>query len=47
MRRKMREYLSALWLTRKGESEEAMQILVSEELISPRDVEEIRRGPKD
>jgi len=47
MRRKMREYLSALWLTRKGEAEEAIQILVSEELISALDAEEIRRGPKD
>src|SRR5688572_23568469 len=47
MRKKMREYLSVLWLARKGETEEAMQVLISEELLTAREAEEIRRGPKD
>jgi len=47
MRRKMREYLAALYIQRRGEAEDTIQVLLSEELVSPRDVEEIRRGPKD
>ena len=47
MRRKMRDYLAWLWITRQGEADELMQALVSEELLSPRDAEEVRRGPKD
>jgi len=47
MRRKMRDYLAALWMQRRGEAEDRLQVLVSEELLSPRDAEEIRRGPKD
>ncbi len=47
MRRKMRDYLAALFIQRRGEAEERLQVLVSEELVTPRDAEEIRRGPKD
>lgn len=47
MRRKMREYLAALWMQRRGQAEDRLQVLVSEELLTPRDAEEIRRGPKD
>ena len=47
MRRKMRDYLAALHLQRRGEAEEKMQVLISEELLSQKDADEIRRGPKD
>ncbi len=47
MRRKMREYLAAR-LPRETRTVEAqIQILLSEELISAKDAEEIRKGPKD
>ena len=44
MRKKMRDYLAALHLQRKDEAENAMQVLVSEELITPAQAEEIRSG---
>lgn len=47
MRRKMRDYLAGLFLQRRGEAEERLQVLLSEELVTLRDAEEIRRGPKD
>ncbi|MEO8351503.1 MAG: DUF3463 domain-containing protein [Chthoniobacteraceae bacterium] len=42
MRRKMRDYLTALYGQRRGEADELLQVLVSEELISARDAETIR-----
>ena len=45
MRRKMRDYLAALHLQRQGEAEQLIQILVSEELLTPAQAEEIR-NPK-
>jgi MoaA/NifB/PqqE/SkfB family radical SAM enzyme len=45
MRRKMRDYLSALNLQRRGEVDELIEVLLSEELITGRDVQEIR-NPK-
>jgi len=44
MRKKMREYLAARFLQRRDEAENAIQILVSEELITPAQAEEIRSG---
>ncbi len=47
MRKKMRDYLAAR-LPRETRTVEAqIQILLSEELISAKDAEEIRKGPKD
>ena len=46
MRRKMREYLAARFATHPAEVESHLQVLVSEELLSPKDAEEIRSGPK-
>ncbi len=45
MRRKMRDYLAVLHLQRRGEAEELIQVLVSEELLSPAQAAEIR-NPK-
>ena len=45
MRRKMRDYLAALYLRRRWEVEELMQVLVSEELMTAAQCEEIR-SPK-
>jgi MoaA/NifB/PqqE/SkfB family radical SAM enzyme len=45
MRRKMRDYLAALNLQRRGEVDELIEVLLSEELITARDVQEIR-NPK-
>lgn len=45
MRRKMRDYLAALWHQRRGEAEELMQVLVSEELLTPAQREEIVSRP--
>jgi MoaA/NifB/PqqE/SkfB family radical SAM enzyme len=45
MRRKMRDYLAALNLQRRGEVDELIEVLLSEELISAHDVQEIR-NPK-
>ncbi|MEQ1861477.1 MAG: adenosyl-hopene transferase HpnH [Chthoniobacteraceae bacterium] len=45
MRRKMRDYLAALWLQRRGEAEDLMQVLVSEELLTPAHRDEIINRP--
>jgi MoaA/NifB/PqqE/SkfB family radical SAM enzyme len=45
MRRKMRDYLGWLQLQRRGEAEELIQVLVSEELLTPAQAAEIR-NPK-
>jgi MoaA/NifB/PqqE/SkfB family radical SAM enzyme len=45
MRRKMRDYLAVLNLQRRGEVDELIDVLLSEELITARDVQEIR-NPK-
>ncbi len=47
MRKKMREFLASETLRRPLAVEEKIQILISEELITAKDAEEIRRGPKD
>src|ERR1700689_3510773 len=47
MRKKMREYLAAERLRRPAAVDEKVQILLSEELITAKDAEEIRKGPKD
>jgi MoaA/NifB/PqqE/SkfB family radical SAM enzyme len=45
MRRKMRDYLAALNLRRRGEVDELIEVLLSEELINSREAQEIR-NPK-
>src|SRR5580658_7258100 len=47
MRKKMREYLAVERLKRPAAVDEQMQVLLSEELISAKDAEDIRKGPKD
>jgi MoaA/NifB/PqqE/SkfB family radical SAM enzyme len=47
MRRKMRDYLAALNLQRRGEVDELIDVLLSEELITARDVQEIRNPKGD
>jgi MoaA/NifB/PqqE/SkfB family radical SAM enzyme len=47
MRRKMREYLAARYARQPWEVEPHLQVLVSEELITPKEAQEIRKGPKD
>src|SRR5271156_4389131 len=47
MRKKMREYLAAERLRRPAAVDEKVQILLSEELITAKDAEDIRKGPKD
>ncbi len=47
MRKKMREYLAVQYLRRRQEVEEQMQVLISEELLTAAQAEEVRRGPKD
>jgi len=47
MRKKMRAYLAALFARDPQRAEDKLQILLSEELISAKDAEEIRKGPKD
>jgi organic radical activating enzyme len=42
MRRKMRDYLAALNLQRRGEVDELIEVLRSEELVTARDIDEIR-----
>jgi MoaA/NifB/PqqE/SkfB family radical SAM enzyme len=42
MRRKMRDYLAAFCLQRRGEAEELLQVLVSEELLTAAQAEKIR-----
>jgi len=45
MRRKMRDYLAALNLQRRGEVDELIEVLRSEDLVTARDIDEIR-NPK-
>src|SRR5471030_1661267 len=47
MRKKMRAYLAALLARDPQRAEEKLQVLLSEELVSTKDAEEIRKGPKD
>jgi MoaA/NifB/PqqE/SkfB family radical SAM enzyme len=47
MRKKMREYLAAERLRRPAAVDEKVQVLLSEELITAKEGEEIRKGPKD
>ena len=47
MRKKMREYLASEFTRHPGRVESQMQTLLSEELITQKDVDEIRKGPKD
>jgi MoaA/NifB/PqqE/SkfB family radical SAM enzyme len=47
MRRKMREYLASLWRQDPDTVEGHVQVLISEELISAKEADEIRKGPKD
>jgi MoaA/NifB/PqqE/SkfB family radical SAM enzyme len=47
MRKKMREYLANERLRRPAAVDEKLQVLLSEELITAKDIEEIRKGPKD
>lgn len=47
MRKKMREYLAARFPRETRAVEAELQILLSEELVSAKDADEIRKGPKD
>ena len=47
MRKKMREYLAAEFSRDASAVEGKLQVLQSEELISAKDADEIRKGPKD
>lgn len=47
MRKKMRAYLASLFALNAQTAEAKLQILLSEELISAKDAEEVRKGPKD
>jgi MoaA/NifB/PqqE/SkfB family radical SAM enzyme len=47
MRKKMREYLASEAVRRPHAVEEKLQILLSEELITQAQADEVRRGPKD
>ncbi|HEY3899490.1 MAG TPA: DUF3463 domain-containing protein [Chthoniobacter sp.] len=47
MRKKMRAYLASLFARDARSAEDKLQVLLSEELISPKDADEVRRGPKD
>lgn len=47
MRKKMREYLAAEYARQAWTVEPKLQALLREELISAKDVEDIRKGPKD
>lgn len=47
MRKKMRAYLASLFARNAQTAEAKLQILLSEELISAKDAEEVRKGPKD
>jgi len=47
MRKKMREYLAAERIRRPAAVDEKLQVLLSEELITQKDADEIRKGPKD
>src|SRR5580698_2530119 len=47
MRKKMRAYLASQFARDPQGAERKLQVLLSEELISAKDGEEVRRGPKD
>lgn len=47
MRKKMREYLAAQYPGNSPMVEDRLQVLLSEELITSKDADEIRKGPKD
>ena len=47
MRKKMRDYLAVLFTQQPSAAEGKLQQLVSEELVSAKDADEIRKGPKD
>src|ERR1700753_1674488 len=47
MRKKMREYLAAERIRRPAAVDEKLQVLLSEELITAKDIDEIKKGPKD
>ncbi len=47
MRKKMRAYLAALFARDRSVAERRIQVLLSEELLSAKDAEEIRQGPKN
>lgn len=47
MRKKMREYLAAEFTKNQTTIEDKLKLLLSVELISQKDAEEIRKGPKD
>ncbi len=47
MRRKMRDYLAATFATQPEAVERQLQILMREELVTGKDIDEIRKGPKD
>src|SRR6187399_1625909 len=47
MRKKMREYLAERFPRENRAVETEIQILLSEELLSAKDADEIRKGPKD
>jgi MoaA/NifB/PqqE/SkfB family radical SAM enzyme len=46
MRRKMRDYLAHEYRRAPETTERLLQVLLSEELVSARDIDEIRKGPK-
>src|ERR1700760_3169614 len=47
MRKKMRAYMAREMARNPQATEQKLQVLLSEELVSQKDAEEIRRGPKD
>ena len=47
MRKKMREYLAVQFTKNPSATEEKLKLLVSVELITQKEAEEIRKGPKD
>ena len=47
MRKKMREYLAVQFQKSPTQTEEKLKLLLSVELITQKDAEEIRKGPKD
>src|ERR1700733_6262067 len=44
MRKKMREYLASLYPANKDKVEEQLQVLLSEELMSSKDADDVRKG---
>ena len=47
MRKKMREHLAAEYSRQQAAVERQMQVLISEELLTQKDADAIRQGPKD